>query len=289
MLARASHGSTPDRSTGRPRIRAGHRSVAIEDPRGPAANRSIDAGRSGRGRPGPRRRRSRRRPAAPSAITSGEPSSGTILLVVVGVAHRPAAAARHPDVDRDGPLDRGRIAPDVAAAASTLSRSGATPAGRVVGVGVPRVPGLDVGHRDPEHPRPVRADQERRPARPRAARQELAVAGLVEPPVEVDLALVEQRPDDRERLLEPVDPVVEREAERPELRLVPAGARGRGRTGRRRSRRSWRPAWRAGPGCGSSCRRRAARASTRRRRRRRGRPSSSRPPTDRARARSGQR
>ena len=56
------------------------------------------------------------------------------------------------------------------------------------------------------------------------ARQELAVAGLVEAPVEVDGALAQERPDDRERLLEAVDAVVEREAEGPELGLVPAGA-----------------------------------------------------------------
>ena len=51
-----------------------------------------------------------------------------------------------------------------------------------------------------------------------------AVARLVEAPVEVDRAVLQQRPDDRERLLEPVDAMVERDAERPELGLVPAGA-----------------------------------------------------------------
>ena len=75
----------------------------------------------------------------------------------------------------------------------------------------------------PQHPRAVRPDHERRAAGPRAARQELAVAGLVVRAVEVDRPVAEQRPDDRERLLEPVDPMVEREAERAELGLVPAG------------------------------------------------------------------
>ena len=46
-------------------------------------------------------------------------------------------------------------------------------------------------------------------------------------------ALAQERPDDRERLLEAVDPMVEREAEGAELGLVPAGARVRGRSGRR--------------------------------------------------------
>ncbi len=81
-----------------------------------------------------------------------------------------------------------------------------------------------MGERDPEHPRTDRADHERRAVGARAARQQLAVAGLVEPPLEVDRAVVQQRPDDREGLLESVDPVIEREAERPELGLVPAGA-----------------------------------------------------------------
>ena len=75
-----------------------------------------------------------------------------------------------------------------------------------------------------EHPRTLRADQQRRTAGARRSRQELAVAGLVEPAVEVDGALAKQRPDDRERLLEAVDAVVEREAEGAKLGLVPAGA-----------------------------------------------------------------
>ena len=55
-------------------------------------------------------------------------------------------------------------------------------------------------------------------------RQELAVARLVELPIEVDRALGEQRPQDGERLLEARDPVVERRAQRRELGLVPARA-----------------------------------------------------------------
>jgi hypothetical protein len=81
-----------------------------------------------------------------------------------------------------------------------------------------------VGQRDPEHPLAPAADEERRPARPRGARLELAVAGLEVPSVEVDGTVAEERPDDREGLLEAVDPMVEREAEGPELGLVPARA-----------------------------------------------------------------
>ena len=81
-----------------------------------------------------------------------------------------------------------------------------------------------MGHRRAEHPRPDRADHQRRAVGSRAARQELAVARLVPAPVEVDGTVAQERPDDRERLLEPVDAVVVREAEGAELGLVPAGA-----------------------------------------------------------------
>lgn len=55
-------------------------------------------------------------------------------------------------------------------------------------------------------------------------RLQLAVASLEVAAVEIDGALTEERPDDRERLFEPVDSMVERKAERTEFRIVPAGA-----------------------------------------------------------------
>ena len=81
-----------------------------------------------------------------------------------------------------------------------------------------------MGHRGAEHPRAVRADHQRRAGRPRAARQELAVAHLVPASVEVDGAFAQERADDRERLLEAVDAVVVRVAVGAELGLVPARA-----------------------------------------------------------------
>src|SRR5205814_8125831 len=59
----------------------------------------------------------------------------------------------------------------------------------------PRVPLLDVGQGDLEHPLPVRADEQRRPARACRSGQELAVAGLVELAVENDESLSEQGAD----------------------------------------------------------------------------------------------
>ena len=100
----------------------------------------------------------------------------------------------------------------------------ATPAGPVAGVGEPDVPRIGVSHRGTEHPRPLRADHQRRAVRSRPARKKLAIPGLVPPPIEVDGALAEKRPDDREGLLEAIDPVVERVPVGTELGFVPAGA-----------------------------------------------------------------
>ena len=76
---------------------------------------------------------------------------------------------------------------------------------------------------DPQHPLALAPDKKRRAARSRRPWQQLAVAGLVELPVEVDRPVAQQRPDDREGLLEPAHEAVVREAEGPELGLVPAG------------------------------------------------------------------
>src|SRR5439155_17300768 len=70
----------------------------------------------------------------------------------------------------------------------------------------------------------ARADHQRRPARPGGSRQELAVTQLVELAVEVDPAVSQEGPDDREGLLEPGYAAIERETERPIFRLVPSGA-----------------------------------------------------------------
>ena len=80
-------------------------------------------------------------------------------------------------------------------------------------------------------------------------------------PWNVTRSPLQQRHDDLERLLEAAGQVIEREAERRVLGLVPAGARGRAAAARRSPRPGCRPSWRAGPGRGSCCRRRTARAS----------------------------
>src|SRR6185503_17926725 len=121
-------------------------------------------------------------------------------------------------------LDPGRVAPDLAAGRVDQLPEGRHPVRGIAGVGEPDVPGIRVGHGDPEHPRADGADHERWAMRTRPARQQLAVARLVELPVEVDGALTQEGADDGERLLEPIDAVIEREAERAELRVVPAGA-----------------------------------------------------------------
>ena len=73
-----------------------------------------------------------------------------------------------------------------------------------------------------QHPRPDAPDHQGRSAGLRRGGQQFAVARLEERAVEVDLPVGEEGPDDRERLLEAGDAMVEREAECPELRVVPA-------------------------------------------------------------------
>ena len=138
-------------------------------------------------------------------------------------ALEPARAARQADERGHGPLDGGWVASDITAGVVDEATQAGHARRLVPCVVVPGVPGIGVGHGHAEHPRPDRADHQRRPGRARAAREQLAVARLVPLPVEVDGTVAQERPDDRERLLELVDAVVEREAERAELRLVPAG------------------------------------------------------------------
>jgi hypothetical protein len=78
--------------------------------------------------------------------------------------------------------------------------------------------------RQPQHPRPARADHDRRPLPARPARAQLALARLVIAAREVDLPLPQQGADDGEGLLEAAGAVVERVAEGAILPLVPARA-----------------------------------------------------------------
>jgi hypothetical protein len=126
-------------------------------------------------------------------------------------------------VDGDGPLDLAWRAADIDAGCIHDLAQGSHAGGSIAGVGVPGVPQIHVRRRDPEHPRTVRADHQRRSVRPWPVRQQLAVAGAEVGSLEVDRAVPQQAADDREGFLEAVDPVVERHAERAELGLVPAG------------------------------------------------------------------
>ncbi len=152
-----------------------------------------------------------------------------VRRVVDVVALEPAVPPRQADQDGDGALDVGRVAarrsPQVA---STSSRRARHPGRPIARVGEPDVPRVDVGQRGPEHPRAVRADHQRRAARPRAARQQLAVAGLVPASVEVDRAVAQERPDDRERLLERGRPGGRTESRRPRTRSRSSRRRGPG-------------------------------------------------------------
>ena len=107
-------------------------------------------------------------------------------------------------------------------ASSTSARSGATPDAALPVSSYQPFHASACGHRRAEHPRALRSDHQRRSGRSRPARQQLAVAGLVPAPVEVDRPVAQEAADDRERLLEAIDAVVERVAVGAELGLVPA-------------------------------------------------------------------
>ena len=62
----------------------------------------------------------------------------------------------------------------------------------------------------------------------RTARAQLAIARLVVRALEIDVTVAQQTGDDRHRLLEAADAVIEGIAEGVVFRLVPAGADARG-------------------------------------------------------------
>ena len=98
---------------------------------------------------------------------------------------------------------------------------------RVAEAVVPLVPRVHVRHGDAQHARRRRADHQRRPVRMplgRAARHAARSRAPVELAVEVDLALAQQRADDRERLFEAAHPLVVGKAEGRVVGLVPARA-----------------------------------------------------------------
>ena len=117
-----------------------------------------------------------------------------------------------------------------------------------------------MGQGDPKHPLAVRADEDRRTARARRRGQELAVTRLEEPTVEIDATLGKKGRIDREGLLEPRDPLVERKAEGAELRVVPARPETEDQPPAGDLVDRARRAWRASPGRGTRSPRRAARA-----------------------------
>src|SRR5215211_3388209 len=93
-------------------------------------------------------------------------------------------------------------------------------------VAVPRVPAVPPVHVRPgrgHHPGAGRSDEQRDAAG--GLRTQQRVRDPVVAAFESNAFAGEEAADDLERLLEARDPVVERDPERPELRLVPAGAK----------------------------------------------------------------
>ena len=165
---------------------------------------------------------SRAYPRSASASGSGWPETGG-SAALRRIALEPSGAAGQPDEDRDRALDLARLAPDRRGRRRRRARAaGATPeAALPVSLYQPfQASACAIVARSIRGP--VRSDHQRRPGRSRAARQQLAVAGLVPAPVEVDRPVAQEAADDRERLLETIDAMVERVAIGAELGLVPA-------------------------------------------------------------------
>ena len=160
---------------------------------------------------------------------------------------------------------------------------------RLVVERVPAVPQVRVRRTTSRsHPRsrPERADEDRRP-RLAASRRELAVARGVELALEVDTTLAQQRHDDPQRLLEPGDRALDRDAEPPELAPVVAGAQAGDQPAAADLVDRVRRGGPAGPGSGTPVQATSVPSSTRGRRRRQAGEQRPRVPASRCRAAGG--
>ena len=122
----------------------------------------------------------------------------------VRVAHDPARAAGHPDLDRHGALDRRRVAADGGARLVHERPEARHARGRVARVRVPGVPRVRVRQRGREHPRAAGARSGSAGPPGRAGRGRSSASRAVKNSPSKSMAPCgQQRPDDRERLLEP--------------------------------------------------------------------------------------
>ena len=157
-------------------------------------------------------------PRSPSAIRSGEPSSGTT----------PSSTGRSPASGSSTTRTHALRATSSAGRPTSLGEPGDAivqrrePLGGVAVARVPGVPGVDVGERGPEQPVAVGPEHHRHA--PRRLREQHRVLDVCEASLERHALAREQATHDLERLLEPRGALPERDAERAELGLVPAGA-----------------------------------------------------------------
>jgi hypothetical protein len=147
-----------------------------------------------------------------------------LRAVVAVVAHHPPLPAGQADEHGGGRIDAARLPPDGGGELVDTAAQQPEPGDGVAVVAVPHVPAVDDRQGDRQHPRPDRADHQRRSAGTGRRRVEHAVLQSVELAGEVDVPLTQQGADDRQRLGEAVDAPIEGETEGPVLALVPPGA-----------------------------------------------------------------
>ena len=153
---------------------------------------------------------------SPAAISAGVPDRPGERRRLGGGARPRGFRVAHGDPDRD--RERRRIAPDPLAGIGQFAPDACQPLVRVPEPG--EVPGVGVAGGQLQHPGLLGGHEDRQVGSRRRAQDDVADRHPLA--VEVGPALADERRDDRERLLEPPDAVVERVAERVEFGLVPA-------------------------------------------------------------------
>src|ERR1700730_8820840 len=139
---------------------------------------------------------------------------GISLALLVG-------RAGQPNQDGDRAFDVGRLASGNGAGGVDLRSQLRDASGSIAGPAVPRIPAVDVRHRELQHPLTNGPDHQRWSARTRA-RQQFAVSSRIELSLKVDAAIAQERANDGEGFGKSRHASIEGKAERAIFRLIPS-------------------------------------------------------------------
>lgn len=157
------------------------------------------------------------------AMSAGDPMNRADRHIV-GMTHEPPGSTRQ--VHQHGCCGGDRIgrAPGLDYRLTDPVADGGEPVWGVAVVAPPDIPRIDMRQPDPQHARAGRTKQQRQAAWPYRSRIQHAILDPVVGAVEVNTPVFQQAADNRERFLEPRDPMIIREPERPVFPLVPTRA-----------------------------------------------------------------